>query len=65
VGLGGDKMMEDRMIKKEERMNGIEPRDTSEYRFEEMAQDPDIQREIKEIEEEFRCTELDGLDDEE
>ena len=28
----------------------------------EMAKDPDIQRELKEIEEDFRHTELDGLE---
>ncbi|MGD9588172.1 MAG: hypothetical protein AB7Q37_06200 [Pyrinomonadaceae bacterium] len=30
-------------------------------RLAEMASDPDIQRELKEIEKEFRSTELDGL----
>jgi hypothetical protein len=30
----------------------------------EMAADPDIQRELREIDEEFRVTEMDGLEDE-
>jgi hypothetical protein len=29
-----------------------------------MAADPDIQRELREIDEEFRATEMDGLEDE-
>lgn len=35
-----------------------------EWNFAEMASDPDIRREIQQIEREFACTELDGLSSE-
>jgi hypothetical protein len=36
----------------------------TDWKFEEMSRDPHIQREIREINAEFACTEMDGLDDE-
>jgi hypothetical protein len=44
------------------RENSVQPPSTWEAQLEAMAQDPEIQRELHEIETEFAGTEMDGLE---